>query len=172
MVSDLEKYIDDTKKQMDGLKVSAGPELFPIIKGKDGKPLTGGVLLKAQQDALDALVDKYIANPTSIKDNDERTFVEQMRGLQLKQVQQGNLYTEVTKIDKVTDEALNKALGGIGGVNFPDGKPIYSAADLYKAQSILQNFRTVVTTGYSATAMGPATISDIRTDAEGLSPFA
>ena len=167
MVSDLEKYIDDTKKQMDGLKVSAGPELFPIIKGKDGKPLTGGVLLKAQQDALDALVDKYIANPTSIKDNDERTFVEQMRGLQLKQVQQGNLYTEVTKIDKVTDEALNKALGGIGGVNFPDGKPIYSAADLYKAQSILQNFRTVVTTGYSATAMGPATISDIRTDAEG-----
>ena len=167
MVSDLEKYIDDTKKQMDGLKVSAGPELFPTIKGKDGKPLTGGVLLKAQQDALDALVDKYIANPTSIKDNDEREFVEQMRGLQLKQVQQGNLYTEVTKIDKVTDEALNKALGGIGGVNFPDGKPIYSAADLYKAQSILQNFRTVVTTGYSATAMGPATISDIRTDAEG-----
>lgn len=167
MVSDLEKYIDDTKKQMDGLKASAGPELFPTIKGKDGKPLTGGVLLKAQQDALDALVDKYIANPTSIKDNDERTFVEQMRGLQLKQVQQGNLYTEVTKIDKVTDEALNKALGGIGGVNFPDGKPIYSAADLYKAQSILQNFRTVVTTGYSATAMGPATISDIRTDAEG-----
>lgn len=167
MVSDLEKYIDDTKKQMDGLKVSAGPELFPTIKGKDGKPLTGGVLLKAQQDALDALVDKYIANPTSIKDNDERTFVEQMRGLQLKQVQQGNLYTEVTKIDKVTNEALNQALGGIGGVNFPDGKPIYSAADLYKAQSMLQNFRTVVTTGYSATAMGPATISDIRTDAEG-----
>lgn len=165
MVSDLEKYMDDTKKQIDGLKVSAGPELFPIIKGKDGKPLTGGVLLKAQQDALDTLVDKYIANPTSIKDNDEREFVEQMRGLQLKQVQQGNLYTEVTKIDKVTNEALNKELGGMGGVNRKDGGTLYSAADLYKAQSMLQNFRTV-STNISPTTFTPSSTT-VSTDEEG-----
>jgi hypothetical protein len=111
------------------------------------------------------LVDKYIANPTSIKDNDEREFVEQMRSLQLKQVQQGNLYTEVTKIDKVTNEALNKELGGIGGVNRKDGGTLYSAADLYKAQSMLQNFRTV-STNISPTTFTPSSTT-VSTDEEG-----
>lgn len=161
MVGDLEKFMEDTKKQMAGLKTTAGPELFPILKGKDGKPLTGGALLEAQQKALDALVDKYIANPTSIKDNDEREFVEQMRALQLKQIQQGNLYTEVTKIDKITNDNLEKELGGFGGVNYSNGTTLYTAADLYKAYSMLQNFRSISSTGVSPTTgiPGKTTVS-------------
>jgi hypothetical protein len=88
-----------------------------------------------------------------------------MRGLQLKQVQQGNLYTEVTKIDKVTNEALNKELGGMGGVNRKDGSTLYSAADLYRAQSMLQNFRTV-STNISPTTFTPSSTT-VSTDGEG-----
>ena len=149
MVGDLEKYMDDTKNQMAGLKAAAGPELFPNLKGD------------AQQKALDALVDKYIANPMSIKDNDEREFVEQMRSLQLKQIQQGNLYTEVTKIDKATNAALEKELEGWGGVAYSNGAPMYSSADLYKAYSMLQNFRSVYSSGVSPTTgiPGKTTVS-------------
>jgi hypothetical protein len=142
-VADLNASIDATTKQIDSLKTAAGPTLFPTIKGPDDKPLTGGALLTAQQKALDELVNQYVANPTSIRDNDQRLFVEQMRGLQIKQIEQSNLYGKIVEIDKVTDAAITKELDGYGGVNFSDGTPIYSAADLYKAKATLQNFRKV-----------------------------
>lgn len=166
VVGDLEKFMEDTKQQMTSLKNSAGPELFSKLNGPDGKPLTGTALYDAQQKALDALVDKYIANPTSIKDNDERDFVEQMRALQLKQIQQGNLYTEVTKIDKTTSDNLEKELGGFGGVNYSNGKTMYTASDLYKAFSILQKFRSVSSTGVSPTTGIPGKTT-VSTDAAG-----
>jgi hypothetical protein len=145
-LGDLTTRIEQTNQDILSLRSTARNELFPELKGSDGKPLAGEALLKAQDKALDGLIDKYIINPTSIKDNDERVFVEQMRELQNTQVQRANLFNGAVATTKPYDEALKATFNRYSGSKLDNGMT-HTAQDLYEARTALEKFIKVEKVG-------------------------
>lgn len=130
-LNDLNLNIENTEKQITSLKNSARSALFPNLSGE------------AQDKALDELVDQYIANPFSIKDNDERSYVEQMRQLQIKKSRQSALYNSTLEHSAPFNADIKNAFKGFGGVVDKNGKELFSAEDLYVARSKIYEFTKV-----------------------------
>jgi hypothetical protein len=134
--------IKATTDNMTALDSKYGALLFPNLTGpaldnagnviqRNGKPLT------AREQALEKLVADYNINPNNIKDNNQRDYVEQMRGLQNKLTEQNNLYLKTSEVGKPFDEKLNALVAGESGINTTGGQ--ISAKDLLEVSLAYQN---------------------------------
>jgi hypothetical protein len=141
-MADLDIFIEKGAQDIVNLRATAGPELFPKFNGPDGKPLTGTALYEAQQKALDGLINDYITNPKSIKDNDQRVFVEQMRELQQDQIRRANLFNGGIAVGAKYDEQLKATFGKYSGGKAENGVN-YTAQELYEARAALEKFINV-----------------------------
>jgi hypothetical protein len=113
----------------------------------------------ARKKSLDDLVSKYNQNPNSITDNDERKYLEKRRQFDLQIAQKQNLYNGVVDRSKKFDEQFAKALSSEEGVNFSNGKPLYTASELFEVNKDFSSFyKTSGGGGGSMYATGTTTV--------------
>jgi hypothetical protein len=120
------------------------------IKGKEAARQEldadyGNLLFKdltpaARKKSLDNLVSRYNQNPNSIRDNDERDYLEKRRQFDLQIAQKQNLYSGIVDRSKKFDEQFTKTLSSEQGVNFSNGKPLYTAPELFEVSKDIGNF--------------------------------
>lgn len=131
----LENEISGIETHIKGINAQYGTLLFPKLSGPE------------RQKALDELVSKYNQNPKSIKDNAQREYVEKVRGYQVEFLQKGNLFKTIQDGSKMFDDQLKEFFKTKTGVNFNDGKPLYSALDLYEVYNSFSKYYSSGTTG-------------------------
>lgn len=118
----------------------------------------------ARKKALDELVSKYNQNPNSIRDNDQREYLERRRQFDLQIAQKQNLYDGVVQRSKKFDDQFAAELGSEQGVNFANGKSLYTAAELFEVNKDIGKFyKTAGGQGGSPYAGGTTSF-----DAQGL----
>jgi hypothetical protein len=118
----------------------------------------------ARKKSLDDLVSKYNQNPNSITDNDERDYLKKRRQFDLQIAQKQNLYSGIVDRSKKFDEQFIKTLSSEQGINFNNGKPLYTAPELFEVSKDIGNFyKTSGGKGGSAYATGATTF-----DSQGL----
>jgi hypothetical protein len=118
----------------------------------------------ARKKALDELVSKYNQNPNSIRDNDQREYLERRRQFDLQIAQKQNLYDGVVQRSKKFDDQFAAELGSEQGVNFSNGKSLYTAAELFEVNKDIGKFyKTAGGKGGSPYAGGTTSF-----DAQGL----
>jgi hypothetical protein len=115
----LDNDIKNREKQLAMVNSEYGALLFPKLKGTE------------RQKALDGLLAQYNQNPKSIKDNNKRDYVELARGIQIDIMQKNTLFKTVDEGSKGFDQQIEKVLQGKGGINFKDGRQLYSAKEIY-----------------------------------------
>jgi hypothetical protein len=143
------------------------------IKGKEAARQEldadyGNLLFKdltpaARKKSLDNLVSRYNQNPNSIRDNDERDYLEKRRQFDLQIAQKQNLYSGIVDRSKKFDEQFTKTLSSEQGVNFSNGKPLYTAPELFEVSKDIGNFYKTSGGGGSAYSTGTTT-----SDSQGL----
>ena len=139
-LEDLQSNINSTQQAINDLKNKTNlNKLFPDLEGNEA----------AQLKAADDLVKQYAANPTSIRDNAQRKFVESMRGLQIQLAQQNGLMAST--LDHVVgyQKEISNVFAGTPGFLNKNGEEVYSAEDLYKAYAIVQKNTSVFQYGRS-----------------------
>lgn len=130
-LKDLESNIFSTQQAINNLKSKTNlNKLFPYLEGNEA----------AQLKAADDLVKQYAANPTSIRDNAQRVFVESMRGLQIQLAQQNGLM--LSTLDHVAgyQKEVTNVLASTPGFLNKNGEEVYSAEDLYKVSSLMKSY--------------------------------
>lgn len=132
-LGDLDAARTQTQTSIDGMNSSFGNLLFPNLN-----PI-------ARQNALNELVSQYAKNPNSIKDNNQRDYVETMRSLNNKLAQQNGLYVQAQAVTKDIDAQVSNLFTGLGGVTDRNGSQMFSAEQLYRVRAGLDNFRSSVT---------------------------
>ncbi len=112
------------ENQIKGINSQYGALLFPKLSGPE------------KQKALDELLAKYNQNPKSIKDNAQREYLDKVRGYQVELLQKGMLLKTINDGSKVFDDQINKALQGKSGINFKDGRQLFSSSEIF---SVIQS---------------------------------
>jgi hypothetical protein len=130
-LQDLDNNRKQTIANLNQLYIDNGKLLFPNLDPKN------------REQALGELVQKYINNPTSIKDNDERKFVEQARSLQLKLGQETGLYSQTMSMSSGYNSKINEIFRGAGGIVDRNGRQLVSAQDLYVLKNKLFEHVTI-----------------------------
>jgi len=119
---------------------------------------------RAREKAINDLVSKYNQNPNSISDNDEREYLERRRQFDLQIAQKQNLYNGVVERSKKFDDQFAETLASEQGVNFTNGKALYTAPELFEVSKDVEKFyKTSGGQGGSPYAGGKTTF-----DAQGL----
>jgi hypothetical protein len=148
-LGELSTAITQTEDGVNSANSQFGNLLFPKLTGE------------ARQKALNELVSKYATNPNSITDNNQRDYVETMRVLKNKLAQQNGLYAQAQAFSKDIDGQVSNLFTGYGGVNYSDGSQMYSAEELYRTRTLLNNFQIVPKVG------GPGGKPIVQTDERG-----
>ena len=118
----------------------------------------------AKQKHINDLVDQYNQNPTSIKDNETSKFLERRRQFDLQIAQKNNLLTGIIKRSNKFDDMFAATLSSEQGINFSNGKSLYTAAELFEVSKDVEKFyKTAGGQGGPAYASGASTF-----DAQGL----
>jgi hypothetical protein len=117
----------------------------------------------AKQKAINDLVDQYNQNPTSIRDNDKLKFLERRRQFDLQIAQKNNLLTGVIERSNKFDDQFAQTLASEQGINFSNGKSLYTAPELFEISKDVESFYK--TAGGQGSAYGGGTTSF---DAQGL----
>lgn len=90
---------------------------------------------KNKKKYLDGLANKYYDNPSSInsiKDPNVREYLEKRRVLDIELGQKNNLYVSAVKeSSKLFDPQMNKLFASTGGLNFSNGKQLFSSKELW-----------------------------------------
>jgi len=134
------------------LDIKAGNTLYPNLSGS------------ARQKALDDRMALYNQNPNAITNNDEIEYLKRRRQFDLQIAQKQNLYTGVVERSKKFDDAFAATLGAEQGINFSNGKTLYTAAELFEVSKDVEKFyKTAGGQGGPAYASGASTF-----DAQGL----
>jgi hypothetical protein len=115
-----------------------------------------------RQKALQKLVDDYNINPRSIKDPLQKEYVERKRGFEIDIAQKNNLFKTVHEGSKQFDEQIAKVMGSEGGVNFANGKQLYSAEELFSVVNDAKKFIKSEGGGFGGTK------AKVSVDKEGL----
>lgn len=119
------KAKQEARQQLDA---TYGNTLFKDLNGASRKK------------ALDDLVSMYNQNPNSITDNDEREYLERRRQFDLQIAQKQNLYNGVVERSKRFDDQFATELASEQGVNFSNGKSLYTAAELFEVNKDIDKF--------------------------------
>lgn len=128
----LDGEIKALETQIKGINSQYGALLFPNLSGKSKIDANGRVIEKSPRErALDELLAKYNQNPKSITDNAQREYLDKVRGYQVEVLQKSNLFKSINDGSKVFDEQLSEYFKTKSGVNFKDGRQLYSAQQLY-----------------------------------------
>jgi len=129
-----------------------------------GNTLFAGLSGPAKQKALNDIVSKYNTNPSSIRDNDQLEYIKARRSFDLQIAQKQNLYNGVFEKSKKFDAQFAATLGKEQGVNFSNGKSLYTATELFEVGKDVEKFyKTSGGQGGSPYASGKTTF-----DAQGL----
>jgi len=123
-----------------------------------------GLVGSAKQKHINDLVDQYNRDPTSIRDNEDLKFLERRRQFDLQIAQKNNLLTGIIERSNKFDAQFAATLASEQGVNFSNGKSLYSAPELFEVSKDVEKFyKTAGGQGGSAYASGASTF-----DAQGL----
>lgn len=99
---------------------------------------------KNKKKYLDALASKYYEDPGSIngmKDPNVREYLEKRRVLDIELGQKNNLYTSAVKeSSRLFDPQMDKVFSNVGGLNFANGKQLFSAKELYNLNSSFKRY--------------------------------
>lgn len=117
-LDELSGQIDASNQASKQLDADYGPKLFDKLSPTERKA------------ALDKIVADYNINPGNIKDPLQLEYVERRRGFEIDIAQKNNLFKTVFDNSKKFDEQISKALSKEKGVNFSNGKQLYSAEEL------------------------------------------
>jgi hypothetical protein len=119
---------------------------------------------EARKKSIKDLVAKYNQNPNSISDNDEIEYLERRRQFDLQIAQKQNLYNGIVQRSKKFDDQFAATLASEQGVNFTNGKTLYTAPELFEVSKDVEKFyKTAGGQGGSPYAGGTTTF-----DAQGL----
>jgi hypothetical protein len=139
----LDNDIKGIETQIKGINSQYGALLFP-----DQRP-------EERQKSLNGLLAKYNQNPNSITNNAQREYLDKVRGYQVELLQKGNLFKTIQDGSKVFDDQLSQFFKTKGGVNFKDGRQIYSAEQLYNvASSYSKYYKPAQATAAPSMAIG------------------
>jgi hypothetical protein len=117
-----------------------------------------------RQKALDDIVSKYNTNPNSITDPDRIEYIKTRRSFDLQIAQKQNLYNGVVKSSEKFDAQFAATLANEEGVNFSNGKTLYTSKELFEVGKDVEKFYKT-----SGGAGGPMYASGKTTfDAQGL----
>jgi hypothetical protein len=112
---------------------------------------------------LDYLAREYAQDPSklvkSLGNPNLAKYLEQRRALEITLGQKQSLYTATKKASSVYDERQKKLIGQESGVNFSNGKSMYSANELYNFGKDAETFYT--TTGGVSPTTGASTSTTV-----------
>lgn len=146
-LNDLNNDIVATETAIKTLDSQYADQLFPNLSNKktilnitvkDGKQVTE--YISEKQSALNKLNSDYNINPKSIKDNAQREYVERRRAFDMDLAQKGNLFLNVTNSSKKFDSVISESLKGEQGINFSNGKQLYSPEELFNISTNARKF--------------------------------
>jgi hypothetical protein len=119
---------------------------------------------------LDYLSREYAKNPDqlikSLSNPNLAQYLEKRRALEITAAQKQALFTSTQQASSVYDDQARKLLGSYGGVNFSNGKTMYTANELYSFNKDLGNYYKT-TGGYASPTTG-VSASQTTFDAAGL----
>lgn len=141
----LNASIAQDQKNIDLLNTNSGTSLFPGYNETERKK------------SLDALYSKYLTNPKSITNNDERDYVEGRRVLEAKKTQKNKLSEAILQQSGTFDTKLNNLLSGEAPVTFSNGKVLYTAQQLYELDKDASAFYKTTGAGVGVTPYGAST---------------
>ncbi len=127
-LAELSGQIDASNQASKQLDADYGPKLFDKLSPTERKA------------ALDKIVADYNINPGNIKDPLQLEYVERRRGFEIDIAQKNNLFKTVFDNSKKFDEQISKALSKEKGVNFSNGKQLYSAEELMSVMTDARKF--------------------------------
>ncbi len=127
-LSELSGQIDAANQASKQLDAEYGPQLFSKLSPAERKK------------SLDKLVEDYNTNPRTIKDPGQLEYVERRRGFQIDIAQKNNLFKTIHEGSKKFDEQISKSLGGEKGIEFTNGKQLYSAEELFTVMGDARKF--------------------------------
>lgn len=120
---------------------------------------------------LDYLSKEYAKNPDqlikALGNPNLAQYLEKRRALEITAAQKQALYTSAQQASSVYDDQARKLLGSYGGVNFSNGKTMYTANELYSFNKDLGNYYKTTGSGYASPTTGIST-SQTSFDAKGL----
>lgn len=120
---------------------------------------------------LNYLSKEYAKNPDqlikALGNPNLAQYLEKRRALEITAAQKQALYTSAQQASSVYDDQARKLLGSYGGVNFSNGKTMYTANELYSFNKDLGNYYKTTGGGYASPTTGIST-SQTSFDANGL----
>jgi hypothetical protein len=146
-LDDLNNDISATETAIKTLDSTYASQLFPELSNKknilsitvkDGKTVTE--YISERQSALNKLNSDYNIDPKLIKGSGQKEYVERRRAFDIDLAQKGNLFLNIANGSKKFDNLISDALKNEGGVNFPNGKQIYSAEELFNVANSSRKF--------------------------------
>jgi hypothetical protein len=146
-LDDLNNDISATETAIKTLDASYANQLFPELSNKktilsvtvkDGKTVTE--YISERQSALNKLNSDYNINPKVIKDNAQREYVERRRAFDIDLAQKSNLFLNISNDSKKFDNVISDALKSEQGINFSNGKQLYSAEELFNVANTSRRF--------------------------------
>jgi hypothetical protein len=155
-LTDLSNDIKATETSIKTLDASYAGQLFGNLSNektirtttvRDGKTVTE--YISERQAALNKLNSDYNINPKSIKDNAQLEYVERRRAFDIDLSQKGNLFLNVRNGSQQFDSAIKDALKSEQGINFANGKQLYSAEELFNVENTSKKY--LMSSGTTAT---------------------
>jgi len=92
-----------------------------------------------KREAMNSLVDQYLANPSSITDNNKRKILDQWIGKQTDMTRKMSNYVNITQKAKPFDDAINNIADSLPGY-VKNGTQIYSAKEIRSITSDINRF--------------------------------
>jgi hypothetical protein len=149
-LAELNTQIEGANQASKQLDAEYASQLFPKLSSVE------------REKSLKKLIDDYNINPKTIKDPGQIEYIERKRAFEIDIAQKNNLFKNIHESSKKFDEQISKAMGNEGGINFANGKQLYSAEELFSTINDAKKF----TKGEAATFGG--TTAKVSFDTEGL----
>jgi hypothetical protein len=149
-LAELNTQIEGANQASKQLDAEYASQLFPKLSSVE------------REKSLKKLIDDYNINPKTIKDPGQIEYIERKRAFEIDIAQKNNLFKNIHESSKKFDEQISKAMGNEGGINFANGKQLYSAEELFSTINDAKKF----TKGEVATFGG--TTAKVSFDTEGL----
>jgi hypothetical protein len=138
----LDSEIKGIETQIKGINAKYGAILFP-----DQRP-------EERQKSLDGLLAKYNQNPNSITNNAQRKYLDTVRGYQVELMQKSMLFKTINDGSKVFDDQINKALQGKVGINFKDGRQLFSSSEIFSVMQSASKYTNIPAAASGGTGGG------------------
>jgi hypothetical protein len=155
-LTDLSNDIKATETSIKTLDATYASQLFPELSNdktiktttvRDGKVVTE--YISQRQEALNKLNSDYNIDPKNIKGSGKIEYLEKRRAFSIDLAQKGNLFLNVRNGSQQFDSAIKDALKSEQGINFANGKQLYSAEELFNVENTSKKY--LMSSGTTAT---------------------